>query len=83
MDPYRLVIIDILKGGSSQVTFPVEVNFKFFSDQGPNSDIELSLLIKERTLYVLLDDPVWVFFTENEVGYLFSVFENLDTLTLI
>ena len=68
-----VAIFSIVHGWSrTQITLLIYENSVVFGQEGPNSQVEFSVLVEERLFNVFLDDPEWflLIFFINERDYI-------------
>ena len=84
MDIQIALVKGILRRRSPQVTLLVEVNFISSRSTSPDTDVELSLFVEQRTLYVLLDNAESTGGSRvYEVQHFVEVRENFNSFTLV
>ena len=75
----------VLGWGSAQVSFLIEKYFEIVSEQRPHSNVELSRLVEQRPLNILLHDPerLSLLLFKDEVNHVSHIPEHFDAFTLI
>jgi hypothetical protein len=80
-----LVTEVVLAGSCADVSVPVHVDAEVASYERPDSDVELTRVVKKRLFNVLLHDPEWCLLRslKDEVIDVFVVTEYLDASSLV
>jgi hypothetical protein len=54
----------ILDRARPQVSLPIKIDIQLLCYKNPDSDVELAIIIQQRPLNILLDDPLIPFFAD-------------------